>query len=322
MSILSERVHNYIEFDMMTLAIIEDDFDFYAGPWLLCKESSEEKARRQKLEDLDYQNKVTYSTVDLPFQRQMAQQQQQNYMADSAAQREFERQYLAMQQGQFKTQNEMAKEALARQYGVIDPVVASMKPYLEGNVGFDPNTLNLMNDESMSQISGGYDDANAMLKARILAQSGGMPLGGPEIGRMAELESGLANSTSTARRNISLENARQMLTNKFNAGGVIMGAGAQFGGNVGTGTSAAGAAAGGYGAGASGYGAGAPVMSTPGMPTTMAPPKPPGFWSSFGKTLLGAGVQTGLGMLGGWAGGMGASSQPSTGYGYSYGMPY
>lgn len=291
------------EWDGTQYVEVETEAYDHAGPWSLCKESSAEKQRRQRMEDLQFTGAQDYYTKDVPFQRDMAQKQFDAYQRQAAQQEQYQQQALAMQKSQFDQYSQMMKDALAKQYAATDPVVASMTPYLSGNVGFDDTTLRTMTDQGLSQVFGGYDDANAALKSRMLAMGGGMPMSGSDVRGMAELEGGLANSVAGTRNNIALENARQMLLNKFNAGGVIMGAGAQYQGNVGTGVQGTQSASGQFGAGSNTF-AQAPITSIPGAPAMLASqyyPKPQGFWGGFGQKMLGLGAEAGLTALTGGA---------------------
>jgi hypothetical protein len=255
--------------------------------------------------------------VDAPFQRQMAAQnaarnkaQIDVYNRQIASEEAMTRQYLDMAKSQFNTQMQMAKDALAKQYGIIDPVVAAMKPYLAGDKGFTKEQMSLMQDQSMQDIAGGYSDAAGATKAALLARGGGgdMPVGGDYTRGVAELEGGLANQVSNARREINLENVKQMLLNQFNAAGITMGAGGMVGSNYGTATGAGSNALGMFGQGATNIQSAPPVIQGtqgPGGPQYMPQPQaaPPGFWSGFGNRLLGMGATAGgiagLGALGG-----------------------
>lgn len=304
------KIHSRMVFDIATGTVLEDVCEEYFGPVDLLKESAADKRAREQANALNAQAMSNYINVDAPFQRQMAAQAAaQNaamigvYQRQIASEEAQTNKYIAMATQQFNTQTQMAKEALAKQYGIIDPVVAAMKPYMSGTVGFGDKQMKLMQDASMQDIAGGYADAAGTTRAALLARGGdNMPVGGDYARGNAELEGGMANQVSNARRQISLEDAKQMLLNQFNAAGITMGAGAAVGANYGTATAAAGNALGQVGQGVSNIQSASPVIQStqgPGQPSfmPMPTPKPAGFWSGFGTKLLGLGATAGVGAL-------------------------
>lgn len=307
------RVHSRCVFDIATGLLLEDEFELYDGPWALLKESAADKQARAQANALNAQAMSNYINVDAPFQRQMAAQNAaQNaamigvYQRQIASEEAATNKYIAMATQQFNTQTQMAKDALAKQYGIIDPVVAAMKPYMAGDKGFTPDQMKFMNDQSMQDIAGGYSDASGNTRAALLSRGGGgdMPMGGDYTRGIAELEGGLANQTSNARRQINLDNVKQMLMNQFNAASVTMGAGGQVGSNYGTATGAGSNALGQVGQGVTNIQSASPVIQStqgPGGPQFMPQPQPapPGFWSGFGNKLLGLGATAGVGALAG-----------------------
>lgn len=318
------RVWTKCEIDIETGAVTGESFE-YSGPCELMKESEAEKQSRLRLEAAQAQGAENYYNIDLPWQRQMAQQQMANYQRQSASEEAYMRDYLGLQKSQYADYKRMMADQLAQQKAYLKPIQSSMQPYLDRDIGYGDSTLRLMQDQSMSGIASGYGDANAELKAALLARGGGLdlPQGGDFVRGNSELQMGLANATAGGRRQISLSNAQAALQNRFNAAGVLMGSAGLAGQNIGTAAGGAGGALSGFGAGAQGF-AQAPVISGPGAPAMLAPPKPQGgFWSSLGKGLLGGTVGA---LTGGLVGGVGNmfsgwfKQNPS--YGGSYGGGY
>lgn len=309
--------------------VAEEGYD-YAGEWELCKESDQEKQQRLSMQNLQYQAAQNYYNVDQPFQRDMAQKQMDAYMKDRAIEEANNAKYMQMQQSQFDWERSQSADAIARQKAWLDPIKAQMTPYLTGDA-FGPGAVNAAQDENMQNIASGYADAAGNTRAALLSRGGGgdMPVGGDYARGNSELEANLANAVATGRRQISQNYLDRNLAAKFNAAGVLMGGGAQFGGNIGTFNSGAANAASGFGQGSTTLSA-APVTSIPGVPAMLAPPKPQGFWSGLGKSLIGQAGQIGLGfatgglgnMFSNWFGKNGGGTVPPLAGGYANPMGF
>jgi hypothetical protein len=273
--------------------VAEEGYD-YDGTWELCKESEQEKQQRLALQNQQFQANQQYYNVDLPFQRDMAQKQMDMYMKDRAMEEAYNKQYMAMQQGQFDWEKSQAAAAIQRQQEWLAPIKATMTPYLTGDA-YGPGDVARAQDAAMQDISSGYADAAGNTRAALLSRGGGadQPVGGDYARGNAELESNLANQVATSRRSIAQQFIDRNLQAKFAAAGVLAGGGAQMGSNIGTFNSGTAAAASGFGAGSTALAAN-PVTSLPGAPAQLAPPKPPGFWSTLGKGLLGQGLSAGM----------------------------
>lgn len=322
-----KRVHTkiYMEWDgTHYVTVAEEGYD-YDGEWELLKESSAEKQQRIQLQNLQYQAAQNYYNVDQPFQRDMAKQQMDQYMKQAAMQEQFQKQYMDMQQSQFSWEKQQAADALQRQQAWLDPIKATMTPYLSGDA-FGPAAVNTAQDQAMQQIASGYGDAAGNVRAALLSRGGGgaMPMGGDFTRGISELESGMANQVATTRDQIRQSYLDRNLAAKFNAAGVLMGGGSQYGADFGALNSGTAQAAQGFGAGANTF-AQQPIVSTPGVPAMLAPPKPQGFWSSLGAGLLGQAANVGMGfatgglgnMFGNWFG----KQSSSLGAGVSGGLP-
>lgn len=274
----------------------------YIGLYDACKESEAEKQQRIALQNAQTQAAQSYYQT-LPWQQDMAKQQMDLYNKQMTAQIGFQNTYMQQQQDQFKQYMDLMNKSYAGQQKIQGQVSDTMAPYLtkEGQ-GYTPGQMTALNTQGMSQVAGGYADAEANLRAQLLAhgETGSQPMGGNAIGNIAELQAGLANQTSGMRNTNLLSSYNQALTNKFNAAGAMMGISGQLGQDMGLGASGSSGALGGYGSMASRY-ASPPVAQMPGAPAMLAPQKPPGFWSGLMSSFapaLGAGAASfGLGGL-------------------------
>jgi hypothetical protein len=286
--------------------------DNYAGPVALCKETAAEKQSRIALEQSQTQAAQNYYNVDLPWQRQMQQQQMDTYNQQLKAQQQFQDKYLAQSQDQYNTQMQFMKDAYAQEQARVAPITAAMSPYLTGDVGYTADQMKALNNQGMTQLAGGYDDAYSQMRAALLrsGEGAGQPMSGVGNTNVAELQAGMANATAGMRNTNLLSSYNQALVNKFNAAGAMMGTAQLAGQNFGTSTGGSQAALQGYGSMASQY-AQTPYMPQVSTPQMLAPPKPPGFWSQLGSTLAGVGGQVaGIGIGGGLANMFGSWMKP------------
>jgi hypothetical protein len=295
--------------------------DNYAGKAALCKETAAEKQSRIALEQSQTAAAQNYYQKDLPWQRQMQEQAMATYNEQLKAQTEFQNRYLAQSQDQYKTQMQFMKDAYAQEQARVAPITAAMTPYLSGDVGYTADQMKALNNQGMTQLSSGYDDAYSQMRAALLrgGEGGDQPMSGPGATNVAELQAGLANATAGMRNTNLLSSYNQALVNKFNAAGAMMGTASLAGQNFGTSTSGTQAALQGYGSMASQY-AQNPVMPQVSRPEMLAPPKPPGFWSQLGGTLASTagsavGSMFGAGAGGGLASMFGSWMKPRVNYG-------
>jgi hypothetical protein len=274
--------------------------DNYAGPVALCKETAAEKQSRIALEQSQTAAAQNYYQKDLPWQRQMQEQAMATYNEQLKAQTEFQNRYLAQSQDQYKTQMQFMKDAYAQEQARVAPITAAMTPYLSGDVGYTADQMKALNNQGMTQLSTGYDDAYSQMRAALLrsGEGAGQPMSGVGNTNVAELQAGMANATAGMRNTNLLSSYNQALANKFNAAGAMMGTAQLAGQNFGVSTGGSEAALQGYGNMARGY-AQTPFMPQVSTPQMLAPPKPPGFWSQLGSTLAGVGGQVAGAALGG-----------------------
>lgn len=272
-------------------------FEHYIGLVDVCKESAAEKSQREQLQAAQTQAAQSYYNT-LPWQQSMAQQQMDLYNKQMQSQIGYQNQALAQSKDQFNQYMALLNTSEAGQKAIQDKVTGAMSSYLTGNIGYSDEQMRALNNQAMTQIAGGYQDASSNLKAQLLAhgEGGSNPYSGTAITNMAALQSSLANQTSGMRNTNLLSSMNQALTNKFNAAGAMMGVAGQQGQNISSAISGGNAANSAFGSEASRY-ATPPVAQMPGAPAMLAPQKPPGFWSGLTSSFasgLGGGLSAGL----------------------------
>lgn len=259
----------------------------YAGPLAGCKESDQEKQNRIALENAQTQAaNAVYAQI--PWQQNMAKQQMDLYNQQLQAQMGYQNKALTMEQQQNQAQLDMMNKVFGQYQTTANTVNTAMTPYLSGTMGFSPGEMTTLNTLGMGNIASGYADANTALKAQLLAHGEGgdnAPLSGGAVDNMALLQAQKANAVAGMRNTNQLANYRQALQNQFQAAGIMSGQAGQEAGLTSSMTGAANTSAGNFGSLASRY-ATPPVAQMPGMPAMVAPPKPPGFWSSLGQSLV------------------------------------
>jgi hypothetical protein len=246
-------------------------FTEYTGPVSWCKESAQDKANREALNNAQTGATLNYYNKTLPWEQNMAQSQLDLQKQQTTAQMGFQNQYLQQQQQQFATYNDLMQKAYAKQSGISDQVTASMTPFLGGERGFSPSMMSTLNTQGMSNINSGYASAADSLKAQLLAHGeggGGLPLSGTAIGNMANLQAGRANAVAGMRNTNQLTSDQQAQLNMFRAAGVMQGTAGQDASMFGTAAGAGSTALSGFGNMAGGL---AGSIPTPGQSSLGAP---------------------------------------------------
>jgi len=140
------------------------------------------------------------------------------------------------QQAQLDLQNKQEAAQQSSENALLQQNNTALSPYLTGNVGFTPQQTAAMNSQALDQNAQRYGQAatqtNANLQAR--GEDGQSPVSGVAAGQYSNLQSAKAGDLSDALRNVTLNNAQQAQSNKFNAASVLSGNAQTYAGNVGT----------------------------------------------------------------------------------------
>lgn len=137
-------------------------------------------------------------------------------------------------QSQLNSQNAIAQQQLALQQQVLGQVQGPMSQYLKNNIGFTPEQMANLRSQFLNSQSTDFGSAQSQVKQALLqrGEGGGQnPLSGSAVNDIAALSGLQASSTSAGLRDINLANIQQALSNRFNAAGILMGVGGQYGNN-------------------------------------------------------------------------------------------
>lgn len=120
----------------------------------------------------------------------------------------------------------------AQQAYFLNTMFNSAQPYLQGNIGFNPQMLAAMQGNTIDTTNNQFNSATERLKS-MLARRGGLggdsPISGQAMQGFGSLAAAQAQSLAGGLRNIDIANAQQATQNMWNAQGVIGGAAGQYG---------------------------------------------------------------------------------------------
>lgn len=140
------------------------------------------------------------------------------------------------QQQQLTLQNQLQQQQQSKQNQIIDQNQGAFGKYLNGDIGFSPAQLAALNSQALDQNALRYGqatrDTNTLLAGR--GENGMAPLSGVAASGYGSLQAAKAGDLSDALRTVTLNDAQQSLTNKFNAGSLLSGNAQTLAGNVGT----------------------------------------------------------------------------------------
>lgn len=138
---------------------------------------------------------------------------------------------------QLKLQNQLVQQQLDQQKALQGQIKDAFGQYLQGQgQGFTPEQQALLEGQFLNENSRNFNSAGQQLKSALLARGtggGDLPVGGDFVRNVSELEGLRGASQAGGLANIRLQNLQQALANKFNAGSIYQGQGAQLGQNIG-----------------------------------------------------------------------------------------
>lgn len=132
---------------------------------------------------------------------------------------------------QEKKQARLRQEALDKQAGedravfmdMLARLRSSFDPYITGNIGMPAEVKAARKAGAVDTIGKQYINSAGNVNAKVLARSGGQPLGGDAVRDFAGLEIARVGDMVDADRSIEQEDADLALRNKFNAASILSG---------------------------------------------------------------------------------------------------
>ena len=134
------------------------------------------------------------------------------------------------QKSQLNSQNQLQAQQQAAQNQLLQQNNTALSPYLTGNQGFTPEQMAALNSQALDQNALRYNQGTQQANAQLAARGEGL---GNTPGS-GNLQAAKAGDLADALRTVTLNNAQQGLTNKFNAASVLSGNAQTYAGNVGT----------------------------------------------------------------------------------------
>ena len=129
------------------------------------------------------------------------------------------------QQNQLALQNQLASQQLAKTNSTLDQVSSAVSPALSGNSGYSPQMLAALNSQALDQNAQRYNQATQQTNEQLAGrgESGTSPLSGVAASGYGNLQAAKAGDLSDALRTVTLNNAQQANTNKYNAAAILSG---------------------------------------------------------------------------------------------------
>jgi hypothetical protein len=141
------------------------------------------------------------------------------------------------QKSQLNSQNQLQAQQQAAQNQLLQQNNTALSPYLTGNQGFTPEQMAALNSQALDQNALRYNQGTQQANAQLAARGEGLgntPGSGVAATGYGNLQAAKAGDLADALRTVTLNNAQQGLTNKFNAASVLSGNAQTYAGNVGT----------------------------------------------------------------------------------------
>jgi hypothetical protein len=140
------------------------------------------------------------------------------------------------QTNQLDLQNQLQQQQLASENAVNAQVNTAVSPYLSGNQGYSAQQLSALTGSALDQNALRYNQAAQQTNAQTSArgENGLTPLSGVAASGYGNLQASKAGDLADSLRTVTLNNAQQANTNKFNAASILSGQGQTLAGNVGT----------------------------------------------------------------------------------------
>jgi hypothetical protein len=141
------------------------------------------------------------------------------------------------QKSQLNSQNQLQAQQQAAQNQLLQQNNTALSPYLTGNQGFTPEQMAALNSQALDQNALRYNQGTQQANAQLAARGEGLgntPGSGVAATGYGNLQAAKAGDLADALRTVTLNNAQQGLTNKFNAASILSGNAQTYAGNVGT----------------------------------------------------------------------------------------
>lgn len=140
------------------------------------------------------------------------------------------------QDNQLQLQNQLAQQQLAHTNATLDQVNGAVSPALTGNSGFSPAMLAALNSQALDQNAQRYGQAAVQTNNTLAArgESGMAPLSGVAASGYGNLQASKASDLADSLRTVTLNNAQQANTNKYNAAAILSGGAQTQAGTFGT----------------------------------------------------------------------------------------
>ena len=141
------------------------------------------------------------------------------------------------QKSQLNSQNQLQAQQQAAQNQLLQQNNTALSPYLTGNQGFTPEQMAALNSQALDQNALRYNQGTQQANAQLAARGEGLgntPGSGVAATGYGNLQAAKAGDLADALRTVTLNNAQQGLTNKFNAASVLSGNAQTYAANVGT----------------------------------------------------------------------------------------
>lgn len=134
----------------------------------------------------------------------------------------------------------MQQKAFDKQMAAFDKLSSAFSKDLTGKQGFDPQTLAAMKASFLNSNDSTFNQAGGMVREALGARgnTGGNPVGGDFTRGISGLLGAKAGSQSQGILGVNIQDAKQAIMNKFNAGSILSGNAAMLTGTQGVSGSA------------------------------------------------------------------------------------
>lgn len=141
------------------------------------------------------------------------------------------------QKSQLNSQNQLQQQSQNSENQLLQQNNTALSGYLTGNQGFTDAQKAALNSQALDQNALRYNQATQQTNQQLAARGegqGNTPGSGVAATGYGNLQASKAGDLADSLRTVTLNDAQQGLTNKFNAASILSGNAQTYAGNVGT----------------------------------------------------------------------------------------